>query len=92
MFNNKIGTQIINLNMNSKFLLASVAVVTAGYTTTSYLSKSIDRDRDIQLKDRDIQIKNLEKDRDIQLKDRECQMKERIVLLKYSNTTTNNNK
>ena len=53
MFINKIGTQIININMNSKFFLASVAIITAGYTTSTYLLK----ERDIQLKDRECQMK-----------------------------------
>jgi Na+-translocating ferredoxin:NAD+ oxidoreductase RnfG subunit len=35
-------------------ILASVAVVTAGYTTSTYILK----ERDIQLKDKDIQLKS----------------------------------
>jgi hypothetical protein len=92
MFIINIGRQIINISMNSKFFLASVTVITAGYTTSTYLLK----DRDIQLKnikkDRDIQLKNIERDRDIQIKDRECLMKERIAQLKYNYINTTNNK
>ncbi len=79
MLNIKIGSQIININMNSKFFLASVTVVTTGYSVSSYF-----------LKERDVQIKNIEKDRDIlikdrdvQMKERECQMIEKIAQLKY---------
>jgi len=82
MFNSIIDKLIIK-NMNTSFVTKSVSIIASSYTITKLfdkymdiISKEMDNQNHIKLKEMDIKLKEMDNQKDIKLKEMDIKLKQ----------------